>query len=228
MRLRRFVLLVLFASLAYAVVRYHVFKGVPWERFPLYVLNKVASVAGLVFVGAAPWRRSIEERKSLGNLGAALVAGHLVASVLILNPAYFAKFYVKGADGPTTTLTWQAETSMLAGVVGIVLLGMLCIASIVTSSTSQRDRFSLVPGLGRWILAATAAHVFFMGYAGWWPLSHWAAAGYLPPITLLSFAIATGFIAVRWWRAASPRPVEHREPFEQPEDHAAVSPGLPR
>lgn len=203
MTTRRLTALVLVATTAYALVRYHVFKDVPWEHLPLYVLNKVLAVAGLVCVGAAPWYRDVEDRKRLGNVGIGLVAGHLLISFAILDPAYFAKFYTTDADG-LAKMTWQAETSMLAGVVGAILLGWLFVASLGRPSSTQHGCPSLVPGLGRWILVATAVHVLVMGYRGWWPISQWAEAGYLPPITLLSFLIAAGFVVVRL--AAKHRP----------------------
>ena len=35
-------------SLIYAVLRYNVFKGVPWIDFPTYVFNKVLSLSALI------------------------------------------------------------------------------------------------------------------------------------------------------------------------------------
>jgi DMSO/TMAO reductase YedYZ heme-binding membrane subunit len=36
-------------SLVYAVIRYHFVKGVAWEHFPLFILNKVVSLAATIF-----------------------------------------------------------------------------------------------------------------------------------------------------------------------------------
>ena len=33
------------ACLAYALVRYHIAEGVAWRHFPLFILNKVVSMA---------------------------------------------------------------------------------------------------------------------------------------------------------------------------------------
>jgi hypothetical protein len=38
------------ACLAYALVRYHIAEGVAWRHFPLFILNKVVSMAAVFFV----------------------------------------------------------------------------------------------------------------------------------------------------------------------------------
>src|ERR1041385_4217428 len=39
--------------LAYAVVRYHLFKGVPWEHLPLYTVNKALAMASTALAALA-------------------------------------------------------------------------------------------------------------------------------------------------------------------------------
>ena len=44
----RIAIVALAVSLAYAIVRYHIFKGVPWSQFPLFTINKAVAVVSLV------------------------------------------------------------------------------------------------------------------------------------------------------------------------------------
>ena len=41
------------ASLVYAIVRYHFAGDVAWRHFPLFILNKAASLAAVVFVASS-------------------------------------------------------------------------------------------------------------------------------------------------------------------------------
>ncbi len=41
------------ASLAYAVIRYHLAGDVPWRHFPLFILNKATSLAAVVLVACS-------------------------------------------------------------------------------------------------------------------------------------------------------------------------------
>ena len=52
---------------------------------------------------------------------------------------------------------------MAAGVLGLVFLLRLLIATLEAESQQQT---SLVPGIARWALLATARHLVFMGGAG--------------------------------------------------------------
>ena len=48
------VLLVVFgATLAYSILRYHVSGEVAWTHFPLFILNKVTSLAAVIFVACS-------------------------------------------------------------------------------------------------------------------------------------------------------------------------------
>ncbi|MBI2145038.1 hypothetical protein HYU18_01810, partial [Candidatus Woesearchaeota archaeon] len=96
------------AALAYAVVRYHVIKGVPWDDFPLYILNKAVSLAAVFLIAMSyefgPLARFLPRvfvpllpaRKYLGLLGFGLAAVHAVMSLLLFSPAYYPKFFSDG------------------------------------------------------------------------------------------------------------------------------------
>ncbi len=188
MRTSVYGLIVLAIGLGYAIVRYNVFGGVSVEQLPLYVTNKAVSVAGLVLivtaVGARPlsgWLPGcgwlMDERRSMGMLGLGLSAVHTVMSLMLLNPGYFGKFY----DAGTGKMHLAAEVSMLAGVVALALL-------VVQSRAGEGSGRSSLRWLGVGVLALSLMHLGFMGWPGWWTPGKWH--GGLPPITLLSAAIA--------------------------------------
>lgn len=85
---------VLVLCMAYAVSRYNVFSDVPWSSLPLYVTNKAVSYAGLIFLGLSLVTRDGARRKTWGQTGAVCIGGHIPMSLMILNPHYFAEFYV--------------------------------------------------------------------------------------------------------------------------------------
>ena len=48
---------------AYALVRYHVAEEVAWRHFPLFILNKVVSMAAVFFVAASYLKRGLTTEK---------------------------------------------------------------------------------------------------------------------------------------------------------------------
>ena len=48
------------ASLAYAVVRYHLAGDVEWRHLPLFILNKATSLAAVFFVASSDYRPLID------------------------------------------------------------------------------------------------------------------------------------------------------------------------
>ncbi len=171
------------AGLAYAIVRYNVFKGVPWDQLPLYVTNKAIALVGLVFLGLSRIVVEKQRRKNLGLSGALLVVVHVLMSLILLGPDYYAGFYSRLGQ-----MTLSAELSMLAGALGTVGLLWLFYVTTIRPIAGQPHRTSLVPGLGRLVLAFTGVHVILIGVRGWFHVASWPGA--LPPITLISFAIA--------------------------------------
>jgi hypothetical protein len=174
--------------MGYSVVRYVIFKGVSVEQIPVYITNKAISWTGLILLGLAPLIE-VHRRRTIGQAGFLLVLLHVVLSLMIFDPTYFAKFYRE--DG---YLHWQAEVSMLAGALGTVLLFKL----FVHVGENSDHNGSLIPGLGRLVLILTGVHVGLMGYQGWTDLSHWP--GSMPPITLLSFLTVLVLLGLRQLR----------------------------
>ena len=83
-REQRLLLTLGLAVLAYAVLRYHIIKNVPWEHLPLYTTNKVFAVVGLAgLVGsrlAAGRERHAERRAAVGAPPETLIGASVTAS----------------------------------------------------------------------------------------------------------------------------------------------------
>jgi cobalamin biosynthesis protein CobD/CbiB len=174
------------AAMIYAVMRYNVFGDVAWANIPVYVTNKAISWTGLALFGLSVVSREKADRRGYGTLAAGAILSHVVMSVLVLTPAYFAKFFsVSGR------MNGVGEASMLAGVLGLVVLAGLFAANLQAREAGP----SLRAGWGRAVLWFSAAHVLIMGLSGWLSPSGWP--GYLPPITLWSFATAVYFLLAR-------------------------------
>ena len=187
MKILRIVLVL--AVLAYAILRYHIVKNVPWEHLPLYTTNKVFAVVGLAGLVGSRLAADRKRRQRYGFAGLWGTTVHVLMSMLLIGLNYFQKFYLE-----TGKLTWQAELSMAAGVLGLGFLLWLLIATLEAESQQQT---SLVPGIARWALLATALHLVFMGGAGWLNRDDWTAAKGLPAITLLAFGLSLLGLALK-------------------------------
>jgi DMSO/TMAO reductase YedYZ heme-binding membrane subunit len=191
----RLLAIVLGGSGLYAVLRYIVFGTVAPQNWPLYVGNKIASLGGLTLLalsylvgkvpGLRPGNRALElvVIKFCGLLGFSLIGMHMVASLLLMDPAYYAKFFGDGKMNLT------GELSMAAGIFG---LWCFCLPVVTTAPRMHEEL-----GAERWLrsqrmgyvgLAATVVHVVVMGWAGWWTPETWPAS--MPPITILAFVVA--------------------------------------
>lgn len=196
-------------ALAYAVVRYHVFKGVEWIHFPLYVMNKAVSLAAVALIGASylaarrlpvleqePDKRAVLVR-FLGLSGFALAAAHVVMSLALLSPAYYEKLFGAGK------MNLAGELSMLFGVAALWFLS----APVLTSLPNMEEalgsrRWRKSQRLGYLAQAAVAGHVLVMGVSGWFTPAEWP--GTMPPITMLAFVAALIPLLAR---LLPPRPV---------------------
>ena len=191
------------ACLAYAIVRYHVFRGVEWAHFPLYVMNKSFSLAGLAYLAASymtgKWipgggpERTRAQAKFLGLTGFYFLGVHVFASLAMLSPAYYAKFF--GEDGKMNA---TGELSILFGALG---LGFLMFPAVTTLPTMFEalgpERWKRAQRMGYWAIGMGCAHTFAMGYAGWLDVPSWP--GGLPPITLWGFLAGASALAAKAW-----------------------------
>ena len=188
-REQRLLLNIGLAVLAYAILRYHIIKNVPWEHLSLYTTTKVFAVVGLAGLVGSRLAADRKRRQRYGFAGLWCTTVHVLMSLLLMGQNYFQKFYLE-----TGKLTWQAELSMTAGVLGVGFLLWLLVATLKAESQQQT---SLVPGIARWTLLATALHLVFMGGAGWLNGADWTAAKGLPAITLLAFGLSLLGLALK-------------------------------
>jgi hypothetical protein len=176
--------LLLAATLAYAVVRYHVFGPVPVEQFPLYVLNKAvsfAAVGALLLAAAATARgRGAIAGREWGRASGAFALLHVVMSLAMSGPAYYAGLHLD--DGRYTAMGGAMMTA------GAVATWAYLLMFVPNRSRPTR----LAPAWGWVVLAGVAAgaHCTFLGWNGWFTPERWH--GGMPPITMLSAAIAYG------------------------------------
>ena len=198
-----FALSVVASAFLYAIVRYHIIKGVAWSEFPLFISNKAISLSAVALIAisyilgslASLWPRLFEKtlpsRKFFGLLGFGLAVIHGIISLLIFNSVYYPKFFE--ASGKLNLL---GETSLLFGVISMALFSVVAITSIPSIYESLGyERWRKFQHLGYWGLLATAGHVLAMGIKGWLDPQGWP--GGLLPISLVAFIIAVGTLLLR-------------------------------
>ncbi len=189
--------------LLYAIVRYNVFKGVEWIHLPLYIVNKSFAFGGLSFIAASylsgKWikvyagdekrRRSLA--KFLGLSGLYFIGMHVFASLAMLSPIYYEKFFLE-----TGKLNLIGELTVLFGIVGV---GFLMFPAVTTLPLMYEAlggvRWQRAQRMGYWTLLIAAGHTLVMGYGGWFDTSTWP--GGLPPITLLGFLVAASALTAK-------------------------------
>jgi DMSO/TMAO reductase YedYZ heme-binding membrane subunit len=181
-------------SLAYAIVRYNVFKGVGWEHLPLYIVNKAVSLSAVILLAASyllgKWIRVFDDdpmkrlvlAKFLGLSGFSLAALHVVMSMMLLTPDYYAKFFGEGKMNLTGELT------MLFGALSLMFLASPAVSSLPRMRQDLGQRWwRRSQRLGYLALTLNSGHLFVMGYKGWIDTSTWP--GGMPPITMIAFVI---------------------------------------
>ncbi len=188
-------LLALLAAFAYAVVRYHVIKGVPWENFPLFISNKAIALAAVVFIAlsydfgplARFWPRvfvrELSTRKYFGLAGFGLAAAHAIISLILFSPAYYPKFF--SAAGK---LSLAGELSMMFGVLAFFVFLAVALTSIPSVGAAfDEKRWKAIQRAGYAAFALVMLHVLVMGVEGWLKPSGWP--GGMLPISLVAFII---------------------------------------
>lgn len=188
--------------LAYAIVRYNVFKGVEWTHLPLYIVNKSAAFGGVVFIamayivgklfGGAQGSEPVRAKaKFFGLAGFGMISMHILMSMVLLSPANYEKFFL--ASGK---LNLSGEVTFLCGVLAY---GCLLFPAITTLpymyDALGMERWLRAQHMGYATLALACGHTFAMGYKGWFDLSTWP--GSLPPITMLGFLAALTALVVK-------------------------------
>ncbi len=181
--------------LAYAIVRYNVFKGVAWDHLPLYIVNKSVAFAGVILIGlaylAGKWFGGATgtepvraKAKFLGLAGFSMISVHVLMAMVLLSPANYEKFFA--ASGKLNL------TGELTFLFGVLAYGCLLFPAITTLpymyDALGMERWLRAQHMGYWTLGLACGHTFAMGYKGWFDLSTWP--GSMPPITMLGFLAA--------------------------------------
>jgi len=172
------------ASLVYATVRYNVSKGVPWADWPVYVVNKAVGLCALALLAASvlAMLKGRPARRLLAWAGGAVLL-HVAASLAILNPVYFPKFF------RASKLTVVAGASLMIGAAAAV--GMEVGARKAAGMSSKSRVWAIAA-----IAFASGVHAGMTGVPGWFAPADWP--GRLPPITLISFLLGSVAILSAW------------------------------
>ena len=181
---------------AYAVLRYHIAGGVEWRHFPLFIFNKTVAMSAVLFVGLSyligPVIKRFDEDKRLrlvvikfcGLMGFFLAVIHAFFSVILLTPAYFAKYF-----DAQLQLNLQGELGMCLGVLGLF---MLLAPALATLPMMPRElggkRWKRAQRMGYISLLFVIGHLVVLGIFGWLAPSHWP--WYIPPISLVTVLAA--------------------------------------
>ena len=135
-------------ALIYAVFRYNIVRGVPWEQLPLYITNKGIALSAVLLIALSyvigpltrfspktfsPW---LTTRKYFGLLGFGLAAIHGIISLLIFDPSYYPRFF-----GENGKLDFNGELSMLFGVISIIIFSVVSISSLNTIEKTIEKKF---------------------------------------------------------------------------------------
>jgi DMSO/TMAO reductase YedYZ heme-binding membrane subunit len=190
----RFTAAILVITLAYATLRYNIFGGVPWDRWPLFITNKAVSWTSLVLFAAAYLTKDKSRARLHGLTGFWLLLAHVIVSFALLDEDTYAKLF---RHGDLTTAGW---ISVIAGSVGTLLfLAPALVSTEQARNSLGLDRWRRLQQFGYVGIALTLVHLLTLGAKGWIAPATWP--GYLPPITLLSFLVG----AAPLWRKLTAR-----------------------
>lgn len=178
-------------SLAYAILRYNIFKEVPWKNLPLWVTNKAFALTALILIGYSFCAPRTKPKKEIGLLGFFVALIHVILSLILLSPAYYEKFYE--ADGKMVLI---GEIAILVGVLSFAFLFLAAYQSFPRLRDKTECNLRLIHQLVLGSLLLNLVHVFVMGYKGWINMSSWP--GMIPPITLVSFILCVLFLGRRY------------------------------
>ncbi len=188
---RRIIIFVILFSAIYAMLRYHIFKGVEWSHFPLFIMNKILSLSGFLLLVAslalepvyrkqgATW---LTTRKFLGRTGMVLIIIHIMISFLLFRPEIYDKFF--RVDGSINAI---GEWSMLMGALGIAAYLIMHNTFSKPEEGNNFQKMVMSPAFGITALTLSALHVAIMGFEGWLTPREWH--GGMPSITLVAVTV---------------------------------------
>jgi len=172
------------ACIAYALVRYSVFKGVSLEHAPVYLLNKASSVAATIFLalsGFYAWRRH-PDAAFWGRLAWPAVLLHVLLSLAVLDPGFFPGWFDEGK------LNLTGQVVVLTGT-----LGALAMAEVYFNGKRQSAIEWILVSIG----LLTLAHTAFIGAKKWIKPADWP--GGMPNMSMLG-AVAAAISALFYFQ----------------------------
>ena len=181
---------------AYAILRYPIAGDVAWEHFPLFIMNKATAMAAVVFVACSylvgpvltmhnhDVKLKLVVVKFCGLMGFSLALVHAFFAVMLMNPAYFAKYFLD--DG---RMNVTGELGMAAGVLALWALAFPAITTLPMMAKELGGvRWKRNQRMGYVCLLLVALHLAVLGLKGWLTPATWP--WWIPPISLVAFGAA--------------------------------------
>ena len=170
---------------SYAVLRYHIGKGLGQEEI-LFVLNKsFAWTAGTYFAMTLLPKKwfpnTTNYRRQLGLLGYSFSSLHISANIILINPANYPLLF------NANMLNFHGWQIIILGILTILCFSMPLIATI-----QKQPVGNVLYKFGKIGVFASIIHVSIIGIHGWFFPLEWPY--YLPPITLLFVVSASGIV----------------------------------
>lgn len=185
-------LIVFGLSFLYAIIRYNLVRSVPFDNIPLFIANKSVALSATVLIGlsfllgplARFWPNQFVHhlylRKHLGVFGFGMAALHSLMSLVLLNTAYYPKFFSAGGR-----LNLIGETSMLFGILAFLIFATISITSLPPLEKHMHPgQWKFVQRMGYLAYVFVLAHVTIMGFQGWFKSESWQFG--LASISLIS------------------------------------------
>ncbi len=190
-------IIILIIIFTYAIIRYHILRGVPWDNFPLYISNKAISLASLVFIAISymlgslakfipnVFVKALPSRKFFGLLGFGLAAVHALISAIIFSPAYYGRFFAENGK-----LNLNGELILAFGILAFFTFLIVAITSLPSIAEKLDNKEWLaMQRLGYLGLIFLLLHVFILGRRGWLIPDAWRAG--MMPISLVAAIVIT-------------------------------------
>jgi len=186
--MKKFALLLFFSFYAYAIIRYHFGKNIPWGEW-YFILNKSFAWTGftLISLSILPEKTLNKiklSRRTTGISGFLFVLVHSLSFLILISPEHFPKFY---SENEINLTGW------LAIVTGILSLTIFTIPFI--AALKKLPGQSKVFSLGKIGVIVCFFHPLVIGSSGWLHPESWPYL--MPPITLLAFLTGIAIFTFR-------------------------------
>ncbi len=174
---------IFFLTSVYAILRYNIFKGVPWADLPIYTLNKSIALTSIILILSTVFNSHKNNyiQVNLSIFVNIFIFSHVIFSLTLLGPQYYDKFY------SFDKLNITGSLSLLFGIlafIGFMTSGILKIFQKLKLIEEQELKELILKNINLFFMTG---HVLIMGFKGWFAPEKWP--GYLLPISLISFIV---------------------------------------